>query len=75
MEFAYDFLTDTQVSRYVATHTVLLFSIVPWVVTFTLKLVAIISPRASTNRILELFQNSWPGKKIIVNDTPIDVIK
>lgn len=59
----YEFLSDAQVSQYIATHTVLIFSILPWVVTFLLKLWAILSPSAPANTIVELFQSMWPGKK------------
>jgi hypothetical protein len=54
--------TNDGIANFFSTYSILL-GLLPMVVTFVLKLVAIFSPKVPSDKIIELIQGYWPEKK------------
>lgn len=58
------FLSDAYFEWLAKTYSILVFFIIPSAIIFSLKMWAILSPKAPANAIIELIQSMWPsGRK------------
>lgn len=58
------FLSNAYFAWLMDTYSVLITIVLPGVIIFGLKLIAIFNPNVPTNKILDLIQSSWPTKDV-----------
>jgi hypothetical protein len=63
------FLTDRYFQWLFGNYSMLIFTVLPWTLLSLLKLLAILSPNAPANQIIELVKGVWPGARRLTIDT------